>query len=83
MKSAIRRTRRASFAILTLLARLGLRACEVVSLELALPQATYPLKLRALVRYRRGLHYGFEFLALSMEQRAAIRRVCEMLAAEA
>ena len=56
---------------------------EVVSLELALPQATYPLKLRALVRYRRGLHYGFEFLALSMEQRAAIRRVCEMLAAEA
>ena len=56
---------------------------EVVSMELSLPQATYPLKLRALVRYRKGLHHGFEFLALSTEQRAAIRRVCETLAAGA
>ncbi len=54
---------------------------EVVSMELSLPLAAYPLKLRALVRYRKGLHHGFEFLALSAEQRAAIRRVCEMLAA--
>ncbi|HLB88117.1 MAG TPA: PilZ domain-containing protein [Terriglobales bacterium] len=54
---------------------------EVVSMELSLPLAAYPLKLRALVRYRKGLHHGFEFLALSPEQRAAIRRVCEMLAA--
>jgi hypothetical protein len=53
---------------------------EVVSMELSLPQAA-ALKIRALVRYRTGLHHGFEFLALSVEQRAAIRRVCEKLAA--
>ncbi len=54
---------------------------EVVSLELALPLTAYPLKLRALVRYREGLYHGFEFLALRPEQRETIRRVCEMLAA--
>jgi hypothetical protein len=54
---------------------------EVVSLELALPLAAHPLKLRALVRYRMGLRHGFEFLALSKEQRDTIQRVCEMLAA--
>jgi PilZ domain len=54
---------------------------EVVSMEFSLPLTAYPMKVRALVRYRRGLHHGFEFLALSAEQRAVIRRVCEMLAA--
>lgn len=53
---------------------------EVVSLELSLPLAAYPIKLRALVRYRDGLRHGFEFLAVSAEQREAIQRVCEMLA---
>jgi hypothetical protein len=52
-----------------------------VSLELSLPMAAYPIKLRALVRYRDGLRHGFEFLAVGAEQRRAIRRVCEMLAA--
>ena len=54
---------------------------EVVSMELALPLTPYPLKVRALVRYRHGLLHGFEFLALSPEQRNNIARVCEMLAA--
>lgn len=54
---------------------------EVVSLELALPLAAYPLRLRALVRFRVGLRHGFEFLALSREQRETIHRVCELLAA--
>ena len=54
---------------------------EVVSLELALPLMTSPLKARALVRYRDGLRHGFEFLALTPEQREAIHRVCEMLSA--
>jgi hypothetical protein len=40
-----------------------------------------PIKLRALVRYRDGLRHGFEFLALSPEQREGIHRVCEALAA--
>ena len=53
---------------------------EVVSMELSLPLAAYPIKLRALVRYRDGLRHGFEFLALSPEQHEAIQRVCEMLA---
>jgi PilZ domain-containing protein len=53
---------------------------EVVSMEVSLPLATYPLKLRALVRYRQGLRHGFEFLALTSQQRDVLRRVCEMLA---
>jgi hypothetical protein len=53
---------------------------EVVSMELSLPAASYPMKFRALVRYRTGLRHGFEFLALSHQQRDALRRICEMLA---
>jgi hypothetical protein len=53
---------------------------EVVSMELSLPLAAYPLKVRALVRYRIGLLHGFEFLAVSEQQRDVLRRVCEMLA---
>jgi hypothetical protein len=36
--------------------------------------------LGAIVRYRQGLRYGFEFFTLSDTQRDRIRRVCEMLA---
>jgi hypothetical protein len=57
-----------------------LEAGEVVSMELSLPLAAYPLKLRALVRYRIGLRHGLEFLAMSEKQRDVLRRVCEMLA---
>lgn len=53
---------------------------EVVSLEVSLPLAAYPLKVRALVRYRQGLRHGFEFLAMTSQQRDVLRRVCEMLA---
>ena len=53
---------------------------EVVSMELSLPLAAYPLKVRALVRYRIGLRHGFEFLAMSDAQGDVLRRVCEMLA---
>lgn len=52
---------------------------EVVTLEIPLPLTTYPLKLRAIVRYRHGLHHGFEFLAISPSDRDNIERVCEML----
>ena len=54
---------------------------EVASLELSLPLSAYPLKVRAIVRYRMGLRHGFEFLALTAEQHDTLRRVCEMLAA--
>jgi hypothetical protein len=49
---------------------------EIVSLEI-------PLPLSAIVRYRQGLRYGFEFLTLNDNQRQIIRRVCEMLASKA
>jgi hypothetical protein len=45
-----------------------------------LPLSPYPVKVRAIVRYRQGLRYGFEFLTLSDAERETIRRVCEMLA---
>lgn len=54
---------------------------EVVSMELSLPLAAQPMKLRALVRYRSGLRHGFEFLAVTAQQRDMLRRVCEMAAA--
>jgi hypothetical protein len=53
---------------------------EIVSLEIPLPLSPYPLKVRAIVRYRQGLRYGFEFLTLSETQRDMVRRTCEMLA---
>jgi PilZ domain len=58
-----------------------LQAGEVISMELSLPMAPFPIKFRALVRYRDGLRHGFEFLALSAAQREEIHRVCETLSA--
>jgi hypothetical protein len=52
---------------------------EVVNLELTLPAAAAPMKIRALVRYRDGLRHGFEFLALSTKQRDAVNQACESL----
>jgi hypothetical protein len=52
---------------------------DVVTIELPLPLSPYPLKLRAIVRYRQGLRHGFEFLAISQADRDALARVCEML----
>jgi hypothetical protein len=39
------------------------------------------MKMRAIVRYRDGLRHGFEFLALTNDQRETLMRVCEMLKA--
>jgi hypothetical protein len=61
----------------------NLEAGEIVTLEIPLPLSPYPLKVRAIVRYRHGLHYGFEFLTLRESQRETVRRVCQMLAAKA
>jgi hypothetical protein len=57
-----------------------LEAGEIVSLDIPLPLTPYPVKVRAIVRYRQGLRYGFEFLTLNDTQRDMLRRVCEMLA---
>jgi hypothetical protein len=52
---------------------------EVVSMEFVLPVTSYPMKMRALVRYRMGLRHGFEFLALNSQQHEMLHRVCEIL----
>jgi hypothetical protein len=55
---------------------------EVVSMEITLPTTKQALKFRALVRYRIGLRHGFEFLALTQEQRDDLRQLCEILSEE-
>jgi len=55
---------------------------EVVSMELCLPVASLPLRVRALARYRDGLRHGFEFLALNEEQHELLHRVCTVLDCE-
>jgi hypothetical protein len=52
---------------------------EVVSLEFPVPVPPHMIKMRAIVRYCRGLHCGFEFLAISNEQKQTLVRVCEVL----
>jgi hypothetical protein len=56
---------------------------EIVTLEIPLPLTPYPIKVRAIVRYRQGLRYGFEFLTLNDGQRDTILRVCQYLASKA
>ena len=45
---------------------------DVAALSLCFPKLASPLELRAVVRYRHGYQYGFEFLALTDEQRQAL-----------
>jgi PilZ domain len=61
----------------------SLETGEIVTLEIPLPLTPYPIKVRAIVRYRQGLRYGFEFLTLNDAQRDTVRRVCEYLATKA
>jgi hypothetical protein len=56
---------------------------EVVTMEFPIPLHPFPLNVRAVVRFRIGLHYGFEFLTPTADQRASLERVCQMLAASA
>ncbi len=58
----------------------SLETGEIVTLEIPLPLSTYPIKVRAIVRYRQGLRYGFEFLTLNDGQRETLKRVCDYLA---
>jgi len=41
---------------------------EVVSIDFSLPSQTENWNLRAVLRCRRGYHYGFEFLSLPAQQ---------------
>lgn len=46
---------------------------EVVGLSFLLPGSAVPWELRAVVRYRRGYQYGFEFLSLTVEQQESLK----------
>jgi len=46
---------------------------EVVGLNFSLPGSANQREFRAVLRYRRGYHYGFEFLSLSSEQQESLR----------
>jgi hypothetical protein len=49
-----------------------LNSGEVIGLNFLLPGSTHPWVVRAVVRYRRGYHYGFEFLSLTDEQQESL-----------
>lgn len=49
-----------------------LNAGEVAGLSFLLPGSELKWEVRAVVRYRRGYHYGFEFLSLTREQQKAL-----------
>lgn len=49
-----------------------LNSGEVTGLSFLVPGAAVPWVVRAVVRYRRGYHYGFEFLSLTDEQHKSL-----------
>jgi len=57
-----------------------LQAGEVVSLEFHIPLSPHVMKLRAVVRYSKGLSCGFEFLVVTDKQKLTLHQVCVVLA---
>jgi hypothetical protein len=49
---------------------------EVVALEMQLPSGGL-LQVRGIVRYRKGLLHGLEFLGISESQRQVVLQLCE------
>jgi c-di-GMP-binding flagellar brake protein YcgR len=52
----------------------GLAISEVVSLKFSFPESPQEWELRAVLRHRRGYHYGLEFISVTTELSRAIRR---------
>jgi hypothetical protein len=50
-----------------------LNSGEVAGLSFLLPGSAVPWEVRAVVRYRRGYQYGFEFLSLTGEQQESLK----------
>ncbi len=59
---------------------LELNLGSTVEMEVTLPYAQQPLKVKARVRNRDGLRYGLEFLSLAPPEREVILRTCKALA---
>lgn len=51
---------------------------EVVDLKFAIPGST-PWEMRGVLRYRRGYHYGFEFLSIGGDQQKTLRHYLKEL----
>ena len=51
-----------------------------IEMEVTLPYAQQPLRVKAKVRSRDGLRYGLEFLSLTPPEREVILRTCKALA---
>jgi c-di-GMP-binding flagellar brake protein YcgR len=51
-----------------------------IEMEMTLPYAQQPLRVKARVRSRDGLRYGLEFLSLAPPEREVILRACKALA---
>ena len=56
-----------------------LQTGEVVSVEFPIPLPPHVMKLRAVVRYCKGLSCGFEFLVMTSEQKLMLHQVCVVL----
>lgn len=54
---------------------------DVAGLNFSLPGSALQWEVRAVVRYRRGYQYGFEFLSLTGEQRESLKIYLDGLAA--
>lgn len=54
---------------------------EVAQLNFTLPRAGTAWELTAVLRYRRGYHYGFEFLSLTAEQQGSLQNYVKPLKA--
>lgn len=50
---------------------------EMVRLEIGLPNQELTLLLRAVVRRRKGLLHGFEFVSMAPEQLEALQLLCQ------
>ena len=56
-----------------------LKLGEVASLVFSLPGTSHEWEVQAVLRHRRGYHYGFEFLSLSRERAEALAGYVEGL----
>jgi len=52
---------------------------DVATLSFSLPGVSQPWDVRAVLRHRRGYHYGFEFLSLADRQARTLNRYLEDL----
>jgi c-di-GMP-binding flagellar brake protein YcgR len=52
---------------------------DVASLNVSFPGSASTWELRAVVRYRRGYQYGFEFLSLNAEQKESLAKFLQGL----